>query len=140
MRGQATRGRRHHVRHDLLESVLEVVLHNGRTVCDARRLTEIDLIPVDTSYGVALVRAAPGTRSGPRDIADETPAKLADAVATIRAVASEMVKVVDGLAVSRATIDFGVTFSMHSGSLIAAFVDVGQECAFNVSLEWSSTE
>ena len=96
------------------------------------------MITVATENGIALVRAAPGFRSGPRDVADDsTPAKLSQAVATIRSVAGEMVEAVEGLSVSRATIEFGVSFTVRSGQLVAAFVDAGQECSFAVTLEWT---
>jgi Trypsin-co-occurring domain 1 len=94
-------------------------------------------LPVETSEGVALVRMVAPAQGGPRDIGrDRTLPKLEKVVPTIRSVAGEMVKAVDGLAVSKATISFGVTFSVHAGQLVAAFVDAGQEFAFEVTLEW----
>jgi hypothetical protein len=100
--------------------------------------TGTTLIAIDTDYGVALVRAVASGQSGPREIAaDRTRPRLSQAITTIRSVAADMVQAVDGLSVSRATIEFGVTFSIHSGQLVAAFVDAGQECTFNVTLEWT---
>lgn len=99
------------------------------------------LIAVDTDCGVALVRAVASGSGGPREIADDrTLPKLTEAITTIRSVAAEMVRAVDGLSVSRATIEFGVAFSFHTGQLVAAFVDAGQECTFNVTLEWTPTD
>jgi hypothetical protein len=94
------------------------------------------LIPVETSTGIAMVQAvATADQSGPRDVAAALP-KLSDAVASIRSVAAEMLASLEGLSLSRVTMQFGVTFTVRSGKLVAAFVEVGQDCAFSVTLEW----
>lgn len=95
------------------------------------------LIPVELSTGVAMVQGvASGDQSGPRDIAAGLP-KLSDAVASIRSVATEMLSSLEGLSLERVTMQFGVTFTVRSGKLVAAFVEVGQDCAFTVTLEWT---
>jgi hypothetical protein len=102
--------------------------------------SQATLIPIETGAGVALVTAIgpDASAAGPRDVAeDHMLPKLSDAVARIRTVAGEMITVLDGLSLSKASIEFGVTFSIHSGQLVAAFVDAGQECTFHVTLEWA---
>lgn len=95
------------------------------------------LIPVELSTGVAMVQAvANADQSGPRDIAAGLP-KLSDAVASIRSVAAEMLSSLEGLSLGKVTMQFGVTFTVRSGKLVAAFIEVGQDCAFTVTLEWT---
>jgi Trypsin-co-occurring domain 1 len=103
---------------------------------------EFNFVPLETEAGVVLVRLVDGGAkpSGPRDVADVGYDRLSSVLSSIRQVAHEMVQTVDGLGMSRATVEFGVTFSMHAGKLVAAIVDAGQECAFKLILEWTPKE
>lgn len=96
------------------------------------------LIPIETSTGVAMVQATASTdASGPRDVGSDLIPKLSDAVASIRSAAAEMLASFEGLSLEKITMQFGITFTVRSGKVIAAFVEVGQDCAFTVTLEWT---
>lgn len=86
-----------------------------------------------------MVQAVASTGGGgPQDIsADKALPKLSEAIASIKAAAAEMLASLEGLAISKVTMQFGVTFTVRSGKVVAAFVEVGQDCAFTVTLEWT---
>jgi Trypsin-co-occurring domain 1 len=113
-----------------------------RSVCETLQSLpdHLTFIPVETASGVVMVHAVVSPTGGPQDIADSGYERLTRVLGTVREFAADMVQAVEGLAISRASVDFGVTFCIHGGKLVAAFVDVGQECAFKLTLEWTPAE
>jgi Trypsin-co-occurring domain 1 len=96
------------------------------------------LIPVEMGTDVVMVQAvvSGNQSSGPREIASGLP-RLSDVVASIRSVVAEMLSSLEGLSLGKVSMQFGITFTVRSGKLVAAFVEAGQDCSFTVTLEWA---